>query len=264
MENKKIKKEQLLKGLSYVPFPLLALLIMACFAFGICAVVYASASYIAFESAMIFLIIFGGGMLVIGIGLLFVDCFVKYTKKFNNNGNDAEKEEADNEQTAKNTSSKLSFQTICYGIMVVGAVLVLISAGLGSISAENWRNETGAYLNHHGYNNVSKLYDLSYHDDVDKVVLDLSGKNVVVIYTDDDYVMIRGYEKFPGQITSSYVGTTLTIRENPSPSIEGDKVAEMLGFLFEENEAEAQIRLFIPLSQKDKIEIVGEYIIAQE
>ena len=46
--------------------------------------------------------------------------------------------------------------------------------------------------------------------------------------------------------------------------VEGDKVAEMLGFLFEENEAEAQIRLFIPSSQKDNIEIVGDYVIAQE
>ena len=44
----------------------------------------------------------------------------------------------------------------------------------------------------------------------------------------------------------------------------GDKVAEMLFFLFEENEVEAQIRLFIPLSQKDNIEIVGDYVIAQE
>jgi len=56
----------------------------------------------------------------------------------------------------------------------------------------------------------------------------------------------------------------LKIADNSSPSIKGDKVAEMLFFLFEENEVEAQIRLFIPLSQKDNIEIVGDYVIAQE
>ncbi|MBO7151501.1 MAG: hypothetical protein J6V77_01570 [Clostridia bacterium] len=264
MENNKNKKEQFVKGLSYVPFPLLILLILASLAFGIFATVYASVSYIAFESAMIFLIVFGGAILSIGIGLLLVDCLVKYIKKFKGKTEEANKEETPKTQVTTSTGFKLNFQSICYGVMVVGAVFVLISAGLGSISAENWRKETGAYLNQHGYNNVSKLYDLSYHNDVDKIVLDLNGKNVVVIYTDDNYVMIRGYEKFPGQITSSHTGTTLTIRENPSPSIEGDKVAEMLGFLFEENEAEAQIRLFIPSSQKDNIEIVGDYVIAQE
>ena len=40
--------------------------------------------------------------------------------------------------------------------------------------------------------------------------------------------------------------------------------AERFTVMFEENEAEAQIRLFIPLSQKDNIEIVGDYIVAQE
>ena len=265
MENKKITKEQFLHGLSYVPFPILILVIASCFALGILAIVYASVSYMAFESAMIFLIIFGCAILSAGIGLLLIDCFNKYAKKLSNK----EDETKENTEPATTTivekkKSKLNFQTVCLGVIAIGAVFVLISAGLGSISPDNWRTEIGEYCNSKGYNAQAQRYEVSYYNPVDKITIDLHSKNVVVLYTNDDCVTIRGYETFPGQMTTTYGNGMLKITDNSAPSIEDDNVAKMMFFLFEENEAESQIRVIIPISQKENIEIIGDYVIAQE
>ena len=263
---KNFDKEKAMKGLSIIPFVLFILFSVVFFAVGIMGFIYSIVTYLAFESPMVFLILFGCFVLFTGIGILLIDCFIRYKKKYDSKYNPTCEE--DNEPTTTTIVAKkkfkLDFQTICYGVMIVGAVFVLISAGLGSISPDSWRNETGDYLTSKGYNGVAKLYDLSYHKPIEKITLDLDTKNVVVIYTDDDYVMIRGYETFPGQITSAYGNGTLKITDNTAPSLEGDTVAKMLFFLFKENEAESQIRLFIPLSQKDNITIEGEYIVAQE
>ena len=259
-------KEKAMKGLAILPFVLFILLAVLCFGIGVVGFIYSVVTYIAFESPMVFLILFGSFALFVGIGMLLVDCFIRYKKKYDSKYV-AEKVDEDEQPTTKIVEKKkfkLDFQTICYGVMIVGAVFVLISAGLGAISSDNWRAETGDYRASKGFNSTAKIYDLSYHKPVEKIIIDLDVKNVVVKYTDDDYVMIRGYETFPGQMTSVYGGGTLKITDNSTPSLEGDTVAEMLGFMFKENEAEAQIRLFVPLSQKDNIEIVGDYIVAQE
>ena len=262
---KNFDKEKAMKGLSIIPFVLFILFAVVFFAVGIMGFIYSIVTYIAFESPMVFLILFGCFVLFVGIGLLLIDCFIRYKKKYDSKyKSEGIEEEKPTTTIVEKKKFKLDFQTICYGFMILGAIFVLISAGLGSTSPDNWRTETGEYLNSKGYNGVAKIYDLSYHQPVDKVILDLDTKNVVVIYTNDDHVMIRGYETFPGQITSIYGNSTLKITDNSAPSLEGDNVAEMLFFLFEENEAEAQIRLHIPLSQKDNIEIVGEYTVAQE
>ena len=264
---KSFDKEKAIKGLAILPFVLFILFAVVCFGIGVMGFIYSIVTYIAFESPMVFLILFGCFALFTGIGLLLIDCFIGYKKRFDIKYGDVfeeETEEAPATTIVEKKKFKLNFQTICYGVMIVGAIFIIISAGLGVISPDNWREETGEYLTTKGYNAQAKIYDLSYHKPIDKITLDLDTKNVVVIYTDDDYVMIRGYETFPGQITSMYGNGTLKIADNSSPSIKGDKVAEMLFFLFEENEVETQIRLFIPLSQKDNIGIVGDYVIAQE
>lgn len=265
MENTS-KKEKTVKRLAILPFVLFVLFAVVFFCVGIVGFIYSVVTYIAFESPMVFLILFGCFVLFTGIGILLIDCFIRYKKKFDDKYNPSDTEE--NEPTTTTIVEKkkftLDFQTICYGVMILGAVFVLISAVLGSISPDNWRTKIGEYCNSKGYNNMAKVHELTYRQSVEKIVLDLDDKNVVVIYTDQDFVMVKGYETFPGQITSIYGGGTIKISDNNAPSIEGDTIANMLFFLFEENEAEAQIRLHIPISQKDNIEIVGDYVVAQE
>ena len=302
--NKNFDKEKAKKRLAFVPFGLFILFALAFFAVGVTAFIYSIVTYLAFESAIIFLIIFGSFALSIGIGLLLIDSFVAYKKKYDEKykqlRHDDEAHAPASTKIVETKKFKLKFQTVCYCIMVVGAILVLTSAGLAlkesdsweyeetpnendSTSDEDWQDilgkslgrfaviapriwqtEKGEFLVEHGYNSSAKLYELVYYKPIDKITLDLKGKNVIVKYTNDDFVMIRGHEKFSGQLMSIYVNGTLKITENPAPSIEGDTVAEMLGFLFEDSEAEAQIWLYIPLSQKDNIEIIGDYVIAQE
>ena len=265
MENSS-KKEKTMKRLAILPFVLFVLLAVVFFCVGIVGFIYSVVTYIAFESPMVFLILFGCFVLFTGIGILLIDCFIRYKKKFDDkyNPSDTEENEPTTTTIVEKKKFKLDFQTICYGVMILGAVFVLISAGLGSISPDNWRTEIGEYCNSKGYNGTAKAYDLSYRQSVEKIVLDLDTKNVVVLYTNDECVMIKGYEVFPGQLTTIYGNGTIKISDNNPPSLEGDTIANMLFFLFEENEAEAQIRLHIPISQKDNIEIVGDYVVAQE
>ena len=269
MEKKKVAKDEFLKGLSYVPFPLLIILMIGLFAFGIFATVYASVGYVALESAMIFLIMFGVAVLSIGVGLLLIDVYLKYAKRFAKPIDETPAPAKTTVATEKKMS--ITYQNICLIVMAVGAVFILISAGLGAISPDDWRNEIGEYRVSHGYNAQSKTYDVKYDTTnpdkpINRVSLDLDGKNVVVIYTeDDDFVSVKGYETFSGQLTINYVGGTVKITENAKPTIDtNDSVAKMLFFLLEENDVEAQIRLYIPVELKDTIEIDGEYIVAQE
>ena len=253
MEKKKVTKEDLLKGLSYVPFPLLIILMIGLFAFGIFATVYASVGYVALESAMIFLITFGVAVLSIGVGLLLIDVYLKYAKRFAKPIDETSTPAKTTIATEKKMS--ISYQNICLIVMAVGAIFILISAGLGAISPDSWRSEIGEYRVSYGYNAEAKTFDVKYDTSnpdkpIDKITLNLDGKNVVVIYTeDDDFVSIGG---------------TVKITENAKPTVESDVVADMMFFLFKENDVEAQIRLYIPIDMKDTIEIDGDYIVAQE
>ena len=268
MEKKKVTKEDFLKGLSYVPFPLLIILMIGLFAFGIFATVYASVGYVALESAMIFLITFGVAVLSIGVGLLLIDVYLKYAKRF---AKSVDETPAPAKTTIANEKKmSISYQNICLIVMAVGAIFILISAGLGAISPDSWRSEIGEYRVSYGYNAEAKTFDVKYDTSnpdkpIDKITFNLDGKNVVVIYTeDDDFVSIKGYETFSGQLTINYIGGTVKITENAKPTVETDVVADMMFFLFKENDVEAQIRLYIPIDMKDTIEIDGDYIVAQE
>lgn len=280
MENS-VKKEKTMKGLAILPFVLFILFAVASFCVGIAGFIYSIVTYLAFESPMVFLILFGCFVLFTGIGILLIDCFIRYKKKYDDKYNPRDVEEAEPATTTivEKKKFKLDFQTICYGVMVVGAVFIIISAGLGSIFPNgsdfdsttpgtvkdgSWKQVIGDYRVSKGYNRQAAVYELPPHGSVEKIVLDLKDKNVVVKYTNKEFVTLTGYSSFPGHLTSSFVAGTLRIVENTKPSIEGDTVAEMLSFLFSEHEFQSQIIIFIPLSQKDSIEIVGEYIVAQD
>ena len=147
MENTS-KKEKTMKRLAILPFVLFVLFAVVFFCVGIVGFIYSVVTYIAFESPMVFLILFGCFALFIGIGILLIDCFIRYKKKYYEKYNPIEETENDEPKATtivEKKKFKLDFQTICYSVMMIGAVFILISAGLGSISPDNWRAETGEY-----------------------------------------------------------------------------------------------------------------------
>lgn len=266
MENNTYKSfENFKKMMSYMPFVLFMTFAVIFLSAGVVAFIYTIVTFVAFKSSMVFVILFGCTFLLVGIGLALVDGFVSYKKRFDKKN--APQEEQVQKTTVAKKKFSIKFQTICFGIMVIGAIFVIVSAGLGVTSADNWIDETKGFLADNGYYEKTKSFEISYDSmnpdrPIDKIVFDLDTKNVVIIFTDDDIVTVKGYETFPAQIGVTYGGGTIKVWDNPSPKKNGTP-EKMLAFMFEENEAELQIRVYVPRTLKDKVEFVGEYILAQ-
>ncbi len=266
MEKNLTFKEKTILALRVIPFVFISLGAIAFLGGGALAFIYSIATYVAFKSAMVFVILFGCAFLFVGIGLLFVETFKNYKKHFDHKLKDEIIEEQHKTVITKKKAF-VTFQNICFGIMIVGAIFVIVSAGLGVTSVDNWKNATASFYSQNGYYPETKSYEIAYDStnpdrSIENIVLDLKTKNVVIIYTEDYLLTVKGYETYPSQIAVAYGGGTVRIWENPAPSADS-ALKRMLGFMFDENEAEAQIRVYIPYDIKDRVTITGEYVIAK-
>lgn len=258
-------KENFKKALTLLPFALIALFALAMFGLGITALIYCAVTYIAFGSAMVFLILFGVAILSIGIGLACVDGFIKYKKRFDDKNNpSAPKEE---KTTVHKKKLTISFQTICFGVVILGAVFIIVSAGLGATSRDGWSKVTDSYMTDKGFYEETKSFEVKIDTTnpdrpINKITLDMKGKNVVIIYTDDEFITIKGYETFPSQLSVNYGAGTVRVFENNSPIIH-DGTSKLLSFMFAENSVESQVRIYVPVHLKDAIQIVGDHVVAQ-
>lgn len=263
MEN--TKKENLKKVMNHLPLGLTALFSAIFFGVGIVALIYSAVTYIAFGSPMVMLILFGLSILSFGIALAFVDGFLRYKKRLDQNKNEEPSTEA--KTSIAKGKLKISFQTICFGVVILGAVFIIVSAGLGATSRDEWSKVKEGYLTGNGYYAETKSFEVSFDTSnpdrpIHQITLDMKDKNVVVIYTDDDFITIRGYETFPSQLSVNYGGKIVKIFENSSPSTK-DVASKFLGFMFDENAVESQIRIYIPSSLKNQIQIDGDHVVAQ-
>ena len=265
METENKHKENLKKVMTYTPLVLTMLFAVVFLGASVIALIYSAVTYLAFGSVMVFLILFGCSVLTLGIGTALVDKFISLKKKLDCKDVAPEKEEQKTAVVKKKFN--VTMQTICFGIMIVGAVFIIVSAGLGVTSADKWDEATKDYVLSNGYYQDAKSFEVAYDSTnpdkpIDKIVFDLDGKNAVVIYTDDSFVTIKGYENFPAQLSVTYGGGTIVIHENPSPKKDGN-LEKMLFFIFDENEVEAQIRIYLPKSLEGQVEFTGNYIVAQ-
>ncbi|MCQ2602800.1 MAG: hypothetical protein MJ193_02605, partial [Clostridia bacterium] len=238
----------------HIPFVLLIAVALACIGGGLILVIYSFVAVSAVHSAMIFLILFGGGVLIVGIGLGAIEFFRIYLVWYN------QKEKfikpAPKTEVKKNP---FSFANICFYIMLVGSVLAIISAALGSIKAENWIAARESYMAENGYYAESHLMNITYdieNHEINTINIDVDKKKVVIIYSskNDGFVKINGYLKYENQISSACGSNAVSVNELPSPRLNRTK-DKMLFFLFVDNEAEAQIQITIPEYYRDKITI---------
>ncbi len=255
------------KALFIIPFVLITLGMVIFLGGGALAFIYAIATYVAFESAMVFIILFGCALLFVGIGLSLVESFKNYKKYYDRKVNDVEIERPEQKTVINKKKTFVTFQNICFGIMSIGAIFVIVSAGLGVTNVDKWKDATKGFLTESGYYAETKSYEVSYDSTnpdrpVEKIVIDLKDKNAVIIYTEDFLLTVKGYEVHPGELSVAYGNGTVRIWENPSPTT-NTALQQMLFFLFDENEAEAQIRVYIPYDIKDRVTITGDYVIAK-
>ncbi len=270
------KPQSLQKIALCIPFALIVTVIVACIGAGAIALFYAFVCTVAFKSAMISLLLFGGSFVLVGIGLLMIDVFKKYRKFYQKKMGATQDEKPPVNQPSKKTfKDYLTYENVCYAILLVGTILCIISAALGAIERDKWLSETEQYFNQVGFYNQSKTLNLSYNveglssseDSIQEIILDLDNKVAVVKYDDNagDLITIYGYTSYEGQINVLTLDNHRQIKicEGEAPSYEG-ALEKLMFFLWTDSATERQIVITIPSEYQGAITINGKYILALE
>lgn len=256
-----------------IPFVLMIALMVALFGGGALLLFYAFASIFAFESGMIFLIIFGAGTIAIGIGLGFIEIYKKYYDFYNRKMGwifpDKPQQE---EKTVINDGKKsfkeyLTLSNIAIAFLALGAVTTIISAALGCIKRDVWVEETSSFMQSYGYFDEVEHRQLPYEsvdgNKITEIELDLIDKNVAIVYSDDisqkGFATFDYYIKFENQLVFSRSGGKITVTEKSAPETD-DTLKKLFFFVFEDFDVEKQIVLTLPPGtkegDKDEIKIV--------
>lgn len=273
MKNNQTKQNNVLINIALIiPFVLIFALMIALFTFGLILIFYAFASIVAFNSAMICLILIGAGLLSIGCGIMLILAYQKYFsffKKKIGNLSEPKKQEKTVAHDKKSLKDYFSLSNIALCVLAIGAVFTLISAGLGSIKRENWQNETAPFLKEYGYYESTQFRPLKHSllkdnnmDAVNKLEINLQNKEAVIVYTSDlsqvGYIDIDYYEKFQNQVgVSRSKNGKISITENSLQGYEESTIKKIFFFMFDDSRQTRQIIITLPSSQKDNIEIVA-------
>ncbi|MEG1662604.1 MAG: hypothetical protein RR338_01345 [Clostridia bacterium] len=279
----------------------LMLLAITLSAFSVLLFVYAIVLAVAWKSAMAFCMLFGASTLALGFFIVSADTFNRLVKTYRqkygkSEANDGKTPSVKAEKKPK--SQKIvtvkgkkidikkfvtAFNIACV-FLVSGTIFVASSALLHGIEREQWVLASASYMAENGYYSHATTLDISFaaqtqNTVINKIEIDLKVKNAVVIYVADntDTIRVTGYKKYKEQMSFSKVangndtvvsvgttnlGHTLNIVETPSPML-NRSIDKMLFFMFDENEAEKQLRIYIPQALKDSVEITGNHIVAK-
>lgn len=264
-----------------IPFILLIALMTACFGGGLLLVFYSIVSVIAFNSAMIYMIVAGAGAILIGIGLCLIAVYKKYYAFYNKKmGWKYEKEEKPVEKTvtyankpaSERIKKLLTVSNVGIAILALGSVFAIISAALGSIDRANWVNAIGGFKEQRGYytdvENKPFFYSIAGRQDIgekpaNKITISQSGerkKEIVVVYTKlkdkQGLIGISGYKKFDNDFSSSRKpegnNDTININIGNAPALTSP-LDKLLFFVFNDYIVEKQIFIYIPYNEKDNI-----------
>ena len=255
----KITNQKTIDVLSYI-----ALSFAIIFALGfLLFFIYGIASAIVFTT-LVPLVIFGASVVCLGLSVALFGYFFNHKIK-------KEKPEEVKTKTEKVTTwsvvkDYITFANVALALVIIGAVLLFTSIAFGSIKKPSWRVATASFKQENGYYNPANHYTIHYFiSDVSKIDIDLKDKNVVVIY-DNTYtdIVLDGYELYEDEVTVRNIKEgTLYLAETESPR-KHEALDNMFWFIFTNNKYEAQIRVYIPTTQKDNVTIVGDYILAKE
>ena len=258
-------KERLLP----LPFLLLMTLAVVLFLGALLFLMYSIVTVTAFKSAMVFFIVFAASGICTGLGLLSLHGFFAYGKYYKKHKGTLVS--APKTATAEKTfKDYITLQNVALIILLVATVFAIVSAALGCINRDKWVQATSPYMEKVGYNADVNYREYRYSvgdaEDANKLVINLKDKNAVVIYTDEaskqGFVTICGYDKYKNEIVIQRNGRTLTLTEGEQPCLDG-ATEKLLFFLFQENEIEKQIKIYIPASLKYSFVIEGEYVKAK-
>lgn len=266
-------KAKMQKVLSALPLAGLALAALITFALAGTVFCYAAAIAAAWKSAMAALVFFGASFLAAGLCAICCDGFYKYlTQKFLGKYPPAEfsAEKRPSEPAVSRVIKQktVTVQNAGYAVMAVAVVMVIVSAALGCLKADNWTEARRPYMESVGYYAQSQRriseYDVTQIETID---LNVEDRNVVVKYADADKISIDAFWLYDNEYSISHdksgKSLTLTRDDGNRPPLD-TALDRMLALMFKPNKIENQVIITVPLAYRDRIEITGSHIIAKE
>ena len=143
-------------------------------------------------------------------------------------------------------------------LAVCAAVFFIIFAAVGKTSG--LKTEKNDYLIGNGYYAEAKKMEIGIFEDVDKIVIDMPSKNVVIKRTSSSNVSIKYYDAYDGQVKIVAKDGKLSLAENADPKPK-TALNNMCFFLFDETANEKQIVVFIP--ENLNVSIEGRFVVAK-
>ncbi len=238
---------------------------------------YSIVTAIAFKSAMVYMIFAGACALCLGAGLGCIHLFKVYYKFYERKMGLAPAVQKDLKTKTydkkKSIKDYLTLINVSIAILLLGAIFTIISAALGCINRDNWVEAKADFMQRCGYYADVDYREFRYSSDgisgdsqsINKIDFSLASQNAVIIYNNDanknGFIVIQSFFKFENQLSIAVSKSgTITITENDRPVREGT-LEKLLFFLFTDNKAEKQIRVYIPESLQARIQISGNNII---
>ena len=231
---KKERSERTQKFLLALPIAGLVLLVLAMAALWAVALSYAIGVYIAWNSAMAFLTLFG--LSFIGAGLLPISLhgFLSYMRKvwydrwpdapgakFFVRGEDDDivpvraetvTENADAPAGKEKKSSSVifkpkhfTFQNVGYALLLLAVIFVIASAAMGSLDADKWVDARSDYMTSHGWYAESEPIRGQFSpNEVTAINIDAEDRKIVVRYdADATMVTVACYNLYPDEYNIS-------------------------------------------------------------
>ena len=143
-------------------------------------------------------------------------------------------------------------------LAVCAAVFFIIFAAVGKTSG--LKTEKNDYLIGNGYYAEAKKMEIGIFENVDKIVIDMPSKNVVIKRTSSSNVSIKYYDAYDGQVKIVAKDGKLSLAENADPKPK-TALNNMCFFLFDETANEKQIVVFIP--ENLNVSIEGRFVVAK-
>lgn len=287
---KKERSERTQKFLLALPIAGLVLLVLAMAALWAVALSYAIGVYIAWNSAMAFLTLFG--LSFIGAGLLPISLhgFLSYMRKvwydrwpdapgakFFVRGEDDDTVPVRSETVTENAAATagrekksssvifkpkhFTFQNVGYALLLLAVVFVIASAAMGSLDADKWVDARSDYMTSHGWYAESEPIRGKFSpNEVTAINIDAEDRKIVVRYdADATMVTVACYNLYPDEynISREMHGQDLyevNVLRTEEPAHDSP-LDVMLDLCFQPNRIEEQVVITIPAFYRDSIEI---------
>ena len=287
---KKERSERTQKFLLALPIAGLVLLVLAMAALWAVALSYAIGVYIAWNSAMAFLTLFG--LSFIGAGLLPISLhgFLSYMRKvwydrwpdapgakFFVRGEDDDTVPVRSETVTENAAAPagtekksssvifkpkhFTFQNVGYALLLLAVVFVIASAAMGSLDADKWVDARSDYMTSHGWYAESEPIRGKFSpNEVTAINIDAEDRKIVVRYdADATMVTVACYNLYPDEynISREMHGQDLyevNVLRTEEPAHDSP-LDVMLDLCFQPNRIEEQVVITIPAFYRDSIEI---------